>query len=292
MTKEFTRKFRVRWSEVTAANRVPAAKHLEYLVETAYDWGAANNLGDEESLALGLVWVILETDIYFLHPLRYPDEFEFSIWMIDWRRIRGTRAFEMRLKDGHTIIAQGMQQIVSLDADTLRPKLVPQDLIDGFRVEAPRTFPTQRFPKLGSRPAGNFSIQRRVEWGELDRYVHLNNAKALRYADEVIIQFLSSLGWLPDRLFAAGLAPVPRRIHIKYQELGLWADRLKIETYPIHVQPHEVTSIIIVERESDSKGILQAIYHWGLADLKTDEEHTLPPELQDSLSSLVEMARD
>jgi acyl-CoA thioester hydrolase len=292
MTKEFTRQFRVRWSEVTAANRVPPSKYMEYLVETAFDWGAAYKLGFEESLTYGLVWVILETDIHFLQPLRYPDEFEFSIWMIDWRRIRGTRAFEVRLKDSQIVIVQGMQRVVSLDADTLRPKLVPDELVTRFRVEDPRSFPTQRFPKLGGRPADSFSLHRRVEWGELDRNVHLNNGEALRYADEVIIQYLSSLGWPPDRLFEAGLVPVPRRIHIKYQELGLWADRLKIETYPTHVQPHEVTNVIVVEREADSKGILQSIYHWGLVDLNTDEEQTLPPELYDSLSSLVEEARD
>ena len=292
MTKEFTRQFRVRWSEVTATNRVPASKYMEYLVETAFDWGAANELGFEESHAYGLVWVILETDIHFLHPLRYPDEFDFSIWMINWRRIRGTRAFEMRLKDSQVIVAQGMQQVVSLDADTLRPKFVPDDLVTRFRVAEPRSFPTQRFPKLGGRPADSFSLHRRVEWGELDMHIHLNNAEALRYADEVVIQFLSSLGWPPERFFGEGLTPVPRRIHIKYQELGLWADRLKVETYPTHVQPHEVTNVIVVERASDSKGIFQAIYHWGLVDLETDEEQALPLELHDALSSLVEKTRE
>ena len=292
MTKVFTRQFRVRWSEVIATNRVPASKYMEYLVETAYDWGAANKLGFEESHAYGLVWVILETDIHFLHPLRYTDEFDFTMWMVEWRKIRGTRAFELRLKDSDKIVAQGMQQVVSLDEDDLRPKAVGDDLISRFRLDEPRSFPTQRFPKLGESPAESFSIQRSVEWGELDTLVHLNNGEALRYADEVVIQFLSSIGWPPNRLFTEGMTPVPKRIHIKYQEPGLWADRLKIETYPTDVQPNEVTNTILVERETDSKGVMQAIYHWGLVDLKTDKEHNLPPELHNSLSSLVGQARD
>jgi hypothetical protein len=45
-------------------------------------------------------------------------------------------------------------------------------------------------------------------------------------------------------------------------------------------------------RERDSKMVLQAIYHWGLVDLKTDKEHTLPPELYNSLSAIVGKARD
>ncbi len=96
----------------------------------------------------------------------------------------------------------------------------------------------------------------------------------------------------PKRFFTEGMTPVPKRIHIKYQEPGLWADRLKIETYPTDVQPKETTNTILVERKTDSKGIMQAIYHWGLVDLKTDKEHSLPPELHNSLSSLVGKARD
>ncbi len=287
MTKVFTRQFRVRWSEVNATNRVPASKYMEYLVETAYDWGAANKLGFEESRANGLVWVILETDIRFLHPLRYTDEFEFTIWMVDWRKFRGTRAFELRIIDSDKIVAQGTQQVVSLDDDDLRPKVVPDELISRFRLDEPRSIPTQRFPKLGASPVGRFSIQRSVEWGELDTNVHLNNGEALRYTDEVIVQFLSSLGWPPNRLFTEGMAPVPNRIHIKYQEIGLWSDRLKIETYPTDVQPDEVINTIAVARQPNSKEILQAIYYWGLVDLKTDKKQNLPVELYNSLSALV-----
>lgn len=288
MTKVFTRRFKVRWSEVGAAKRVPASKYMEYLVETAFDWGSANKLGFEESLALGVAWIILETDIHFLHPLRYADEFGFTIWMLEWRKIRGSRAFELRLKDSETIIAQGVQKIVSLDKDSLRPIAVPDDLINGFRIAEPRSFPTQPFPKLGESPAKAFRMQRNIEWGELDSWVHLNNGEALRYADEVLMQFLASLGWPPERFFAEGMTPVPKRIHVKYQEPGLWADRLNIETYPIDVQANEVSSAIVVEREADARGIVQALYDWGLVDLKTDAERPLPEDLQRALADILE----
>lgn len=288
MTKVFTRQFRVRWSEVDATNRAPAEKFMEYLVETAYDWGAANGLGFEESKVHGLVWLILETDIQIFHPLRYNDEFVFTIWMVQWRRFRGKRAFEIRLKDSDRVVAQGMQQVVSLDADDLRPKVVPNDLIDRFRLDNPRSFPMPRFPKLGSGPIERFSMQRRVEWGELDSLVHLNNAEALHYTDEVIMQYLSSLGWPPERLITEGMTPVPKHIHIKYQEAGLWGEQLKIETYPTDVKPHEVVNAILVERERDAKGVVGAIYRWVLADLETDQEYNLPPEMYKLLSSLVE----
>jgi acyl-CoA thioesterase FadM len=287
MSRVFTRRFRVRWSEVDATNCVPAPKFLEYLVETAYDWGAANGLGFEESEIYRLVWLILETDIHFLHPLHYNDEFEFTIWMVEWRKVRGTRAFELKLKDSEVVIAQGMQQVVSLDRDTLRPTAVAGELIDRFRIDDPRSFPTQRFPKFGKSPTNSFSIQRSVEWGNLDTLVHLNNAEAMRFADEVLLQFLKSLGWSPDRLFNSGLTITPRRIHVKYQEPGLWADPLRVETYSIEILENSVTNAILVQRESDLKDIMQAVYQWGMADLKTGQERVLPQEMLSSLSSKV-----
>jgi acyl-CoA thioesterase FadM len=157
MSKIFTRQFRVRWSEVNASKRVSAAKYMEYLVDTAYDWGAANSLGFEESRTYGLVWVILETDIRFLHPLRYNDEFDFTIWMVEWRKVRGTRAFELRLKDSDAIVAQGMQQVVSLDGD-LRPKAPAEDLIDRFRLDKPRSFSRSASQKLEAAPPVAFAF--------------------------------------------------------------------------------------------------------------------------------------
>jgi YbgC/YbaW family acyl-CoA thioester hydrolase len=290
MSKVFTRRFRVRWSEVDATNRVPAAKYLEYLSEMAYDWGAANNLGFDESGVLGVVWVILETDIRFHHPLRFNDQFEFTIWMVEWRKVRGTRAFELKLKDRDVIIAQGMQQVASLDGDTLRPKAVSGELIDRFKIDEPRSFPTQRFPKIGENLAEKFSFQRRVEWGNLDSLVHLNNAEAIRYADEAVVRFLKSLGWSPDRLFTSGYTPVPRRIHVKYQELGIWADQLIIQTHLTDIQQKEATNVIQVVRETDTANIMQAIYQWGLEDTKTDRVRDLPDELHNALSKKLEEA--
>lgn len=132
MSKIFTRTFRVRWSEIDADGQVGPASYLHYLVETAYDWGATGQLGAEDSEALGLIWVIRETEFSFIRPLRYNDIFDFTIWMVKWRRVRGTRAFELRLKDGGEVVAQGVQQIACLDSESLRPTSLPEHIIEIF----------------------------------------------------------------------------------------------------------------------------------------------------------------
>lgn len=169
MSKIFTRTFRVRWSEVDATGRVGVAHYLRYLVETALDWGATGQLGADEIDALGQVWVIRETDTTLFRPLQYNDLFDFAIWLVQWRRVRGTRAFELTLKESGEVVAQGMQQVVCLDGKTLRPTNPPDYLREYFQIDHPRTFPQQRFPRVPPAPKAAFAMQRRVEDPDLDQ---------------------------------------------------------------------------------------------------------------------------
>jgi len=50
--------------------------------------------------------VIRETELPFLDPLRHNNEFNFTIWMIDWKRVRELSGFELKFKDSDTVIAQ------------------------------------------------------------------------------------------------------------------------------------------------------------------------------------------
>ena len=141
MSKIFTRTFRVRWSELDASGQVSPGSYLRYLVETAYDWGDALGLGAKDEGALGLFWLIRETEIHLLRSMGHNDVFEFTIWMVNWQRVRGTRCFEIKLKDSGEIIAQGTQHIVCMDRKTQRPTNPPETIINNFRLDEPRVFP-------------------------------------------------------------------------------------------------------------------------------------------------------
>ena len=164
MSKIFTRTFRVRWSEQNASGQVGPASYLRYLVETAYDWGETLGLGAESVETLGLFWLIRETEIHLLRPLRHNDVFDFTIWMVNWQRVRGTRCFELKLKESGEVIAQGSQHIVCMDVKTQRPASPPEEIINNFRLDDPRVFPFERFPKI-SAFEGAFVTQRQVELG-------------------------------------------------------------------------------------------------------------------------------
>src|SRR5688500_17629926 len=204
MSKIFTRTFRVRWGELDASGTVSPANYLRYLIETAWDWGTAVGWGANYSQNPDVFWVIRETEIHFLRPLRHDDVFDFTIWMVNWQRVRGTRCFELIRNDSGEVIAQGTQHIVYMDTKTGRPTNLPEEEIEKFRLEAPRVCPFERFPKIAA--VENPAVTRRqVEWMDLDIYNHVNNVIYVNYAEEAAVQDFSARGWSPAKLTEAGL---------------------------------------------------------------------------------------
>ena len=131
MSKVFKRTFRVRWSETNANGQVGVSSYLRYLMETAWDWGAAGQLSLDDVKALGQTWVVRETEFNFFRPLYYNDLFEFTIWMVEWRRVRGTRAFEIKPLEGGEVVAQGLQQVAR--SSILRRRIWMPPIIIGRR---------------------------------------------------------------------------------------------------------------------------------------------------------------
>ena len=278
MSKIFTRTFRVRWGELDASGTVSPANYLRYLVETAWDWGVAAGMDANYSQNPDVFWVIRETEIRFLQPLHHNDEFGLTIWMVNWQRVRGTRCFELTLKESGDVIAQGTQQVVYMDAKTGRPTNLPEAEADKFRLEDPRVFPFERFPKIAA-VENPFVTQRQVEWMDLDSYEHVNNVIYVNYAEEAIAQDFSARGWNPAKLAEAGLSVVTKRVHIQYLSLAVWGETLNISTHPIQVNETSGSRYVGMTH-ADGSLAAECIIDWELADRKSGEARPLPDELR------------
>ncbi|HEY3311017.1 MAG TPA: acyl-CoA thioesterase [Anaerolineales bacterium] len=282
MSKIFTRTFRVRWSELDATGQVSPSSYMRYLVETAYDWGDALGLSTKDAEIYGLFWLIRETQIDLLRPMKHDDVFDFTIWMVNWQRVRGTRCFEIKLKESNEIIAQGSQHIVCMDLETLRPTTPPADVIDNFKLEQPRIFPFERFPKIDP-PVVSFTHQRKVEWQDLDAMEHVNNAIYVTYAEEAGAQELAALGWPPAWLSEQKLAIATRRIHIQYQSPALWGENLSVCTHELSLQQYGGSRYVGFSREDGSQ-VAECIQDWRLVDRESGLEQPMPGELGERLA--------
>jgi acyl-CoA thioester hydrolase len=287
MSETFSRTFRARWSETNANGRVSLAGYLRCLVETAWDWGAAGGLSAAESEALGLAWVVRETELEIFRPTAANDVFDFAIWLVEWRRVRGTRCFELRCKEGDELIAQGSQQVATLDSKTLRPVRLPEHVLDNFLLQNPRAIEHSKFPKnLAQKPA-LLQTQRQVEWRDLDDLQHVNNATYADFAEQAAAQALSAAGWSPQRFSDAGLSVTNRRFHIQYQAPALWGDTLNVTVHLARLEHDGGAWFMTMERDADGQAIVKCLVEWVVSDRISATQQKLPDTLYHALKEPV-----
>jgi acyl-CoA thioester hydrolase len=236
---------------------------------------------------MGQAWVIRETEFNLLRPLVYNDRFAFTIWLLEWRRVRGTRDFELVLQDSGEVVAQGAQQVAVLDSQTMRPTSPPDHLLDYYRLEEPRRFTQQRFPRLPAAPKTASVMEQRVEARDLDQLEIVENSVYAAYAEEAAARALAAVGWSPADLKARGLAVRYRRIHIQYQSPALWGDKLQAATYPLRLADSGGEWAVTIQRPADGLGIARCILSWILVERATGETVPLPESLSAALQDSV-----
>jgi YbgC/YbaW family acyl-CoA thioester hydrolase len=286
MPDYFSRTFRVRWSEVNATGQVDLAGYLRYLVETAWDWGSANGLSMQQSEQLGLAWAIRETEINFFRPLYAGDIFDFTIWLMHWRRVRGTRGFELRLQEDNELVAQGVQQVVTLDGQTMRPASPPENLMENFLIENPRLIAQGKLPKYQTN--GNaFKIERGVEWRDLDTFEHVNNATYASYAENLMIHTLEATGWSPQDFKVQDFTIQFRRFHIQHLSIATWGDTLALAANLVELKANGSTWLVEMKRVADGETVARCLLAWTLTDRMGLEQKNLPAPFAITLEKLI-----
>lgn len=286
MSKIFTRSFRVRFSEVDTFGRVSSPHILRYFVETAWDWGASEELSLHESETMELLWLIREMEFEAFQPLHFDDSFSLTVWMMEWRRVRGTRGFELRLAENNELLMRGVNQVALLDPDSMRPIMAPEELIDRFRLDNPQAISYQRFPRFPDPPMGAYRMTRQVEWRDLDIYRHVNNAVYADFMEEAAMQSLAAIGWPVSRFLEAGLAVENHHVHIQFQEPALWGETLEIITWVSDLAESGGQRWTAITRQSDHAPIAAQHTTWQVSELQTGAVCTLPEELRLPLSPI------
>jgi acyl-CoA thioester hydrolase len=83
---------------------------------------------------LGAIWVARSHKIEYLSPAFAGDEIEAQTWVADFRRIRSLRRYRfVRVADQQTL-AQGETDWVFMDAQTRRPRSIPEEVSGVFDV--------------------------------------------------------------------------------------------------------------------------------------------------------------
>lgn len=257
--------FTVRHYECDAYGHVNNANYLRYMEQAAIEASAAVGYDDAAYTALGSMWLIYETDIEYLLPLRAGDTAEITTWVADFRRVRSQRRYELRRAGEEALAARAVTDWVYLDRATQRPKTVPLEMVAAFMpdTDAPAVVPrTPAVPDPPPPPPRPFILRHRVEWRDIDMVRHVNNATYLNYMEECAVQSLGAFGWSVARLEADHIAIVARRHQIEYRQAAVLGDDLRVTTYLSDLRRIGATRHFTVVREHDGALLARSRSQW------------------------------
>lgn len=272
------RTFRVRHYECGVHGHVANVNYLRYMQETAFDASAAAGYDMARYEAMGCHWLVRETDVEYLRPLRYGDTVEIKTWVADFRRVRSRRAYELRIAATGELAAQGMTDWAYLDTATVRPTPIPEEMMAAFFPDGPpdSTPPRSRFPSAAPVPREVFRQRRRVEWRDLDPGQHVNNAVYVAYIEDCALQQAATYGWPPERMQADGFAIVARRHQLEYQQPAILDDDVDVTTWASNMKHTTALRHFVLTRVSDGAPVARARTLWAWVDAESGRPVRIP----------------
>jgi acyl-CoA thioester hydrolase len=286
MPLTLVRTFRVRHYECDAYGHVNNVNYLRYMQEAAFDASAAAGYDLARYSEMDRHWLIRETEIEYLRPLRYGDSVQVKTWVADFRRVRSRRAYELRHSGSGDLVARASTDWVFLDISTGRPTKIPVEMKAAFFPEGPPPpgAAPARFPAAPPPPPGVFRMVRRVEWRDLDQVHHVNNAVYLAYIEDCGLQVSAAHGWPLQRIQREGFAIVARRHQIEYRQPAVYGDELELATWVSDLKRSTVLRHMTLSRVVDGATVARARTLWVWVDLETGRPIRIPRQFLDDFS--------
>jgi len=281
--KKYTRNFRVRFYECDAYGHMHNTTYLRYMQEAAFDASAAVGYDMARYDALGHYWLIRETAIEYLLPLRYGDSVDVTTWIEDFRRVRSLRVYEFRQSGGSALVARATTDWVYVNWATGKLATIPPELIGAFFAEGapPMAPPRPKFPDPPAPPPGVFGVRRRVTWQDIDSAGHVNNAVYLAYAEDAGVRIAAARGWPMTRMMQAGFGIIARRHQIEYRGPGVLDDELDVSTWVGDVKRATAMRYYAIRRVIDGALLARVQTLWVWVDLATGRPMRVPAQFMD-----------
>lgn len=281
MPHTYSRTFRIRYYECDAYGHLYNTNYLRMMQETATDASADAGYDAQHYREMNRAWLIRNTDIEYLIPLRYDDRIVIRTWVEDFRRASSRRRYEFIKLDSGELAARAHTDWVFIDSQTQRPTSIPGEIIRAFFPEGPpESFPERTaFPTAPPPPPGAYRMQRRVAWQDIDMMGHVNNAVYLDYATECGMQVVAAHRWSVTRMLAEGFGILLRRNQVQYLQPAFLGEELEIGTWFSNLRFSTATRHYQINRK-ESQETLAWIHALGVwVDLKSGRPIRIPKEM-------------
>jgi acyl-CoA thioester hydrolase len=287
MPVKHTSNFPVRFYECDAYSHVNNSNYVRYMQEAAFAASKAAGYGDARYEEMGVIWLIRDTEVEYLKPLRYGETAAVTTWVGDFRRVRSRRMYEVKAEGDGELRARGSTDWVLLDRESYRPVSIPGEIKQAFFPEGPpeQAPPRAGFPAAPPPPEGAVVIRRQVAWEDVDPAGHVNNAKYFSFIEEAGIQAAAQFGVLMSDYLEQGFGSVARRTRVEYKQQVRLGEDLEISTYLSDVRATSANRHFIIRRAADQELVAQAVVLWVYIDLESGRPARFPQESRDRLAA-------
>jgi acyl-CoA thioester hydrolase len=276
MSISHSRSFRVRHYECDAYGHVNNVNYLRYMQETAFDAAAAVGYDTNYFDQSGYAWLVRETDIEYLQPLRYNETVTVKTWVEDFRRTRSRRVYLFTRND--ETVARASTDWVYIHTATARPATIPPEMITAFGLSPEQeAAPRSKFPAASPPPVGIYKMRCTVQWRDLDTMGHVNNAVYLDYVGDCGIEVINAFGWSEQQMRQQGFGIVVKRHQIEYKAQALLGDPLEITTWVSGVRNASAIRHYQISRVSDGTLLVQVHSLCAWIDIATGRPIRIPP---------------
>jgi acyl-CoA thioester hydrolase len=286
MPRTYTRRFRVRSTDCDAAGHVNNAVYLRYLQEVAIEASADAGYDPAWYDAHGAGWVIRRSRIDYLQPLRYGDEIDVTTYVVDVRRVRSQRNYEIVRAQDHVMAARAATDWVFIDRREGTPARVPNDAPARFLPDGP-VLDAERIADLpappDAPPPNAFHTTRRVYYYEIDEYQHVNNSVYLSYLEQAAIDAGAAMGFDMPQVIELGGAIVASQHDIEYLRPAQYGDTLDIATWIGEISRVSVLRHTTMRLQGELA--IRAQTRWVWIDLKTRRPAAMPAAMREALAS-------
>ncbi|MBX7256817.1 MAG: thioesterase family protein [Candidatus Hydrogenedentes bacterium] len=276
MKVEFERTFRVRHYECDAYEDAFYTSYLRYTQETAMDASASLGFDGPWYAERGTVWLVRDTEIEYLRPVRYGDSVVVKTWVENVRKVMSKRAYELRNSNSNEVVARAATDWAYLDVKTGKPARIPDEFTEMFLASGGGSANNnrERFPDPPA-PAGRvFKQHRRVGWRDVDPAQHVNNTVYLAYAEDCAVEAAVSAGWTPERMRAEGVWLIARKHRIEYRQPAVLADDLEVATWVSDAGEDRFVRHYAITRIGD--GVVLARARAELACIEPEKREAMP----------------
>ena len=170
---------------------------LRFLWQAASDASAAVGFDIDWYERQGTLWIIRRTQLERRAPIALGECLRVDTWVIDIRRVRSQRAYEVRRAGDQTVLARATTDWVYVDLRRGAPAQPPAPMQRAFMPQGAVSHPRSA-PVAASPPDTAWRGTRCVELADLDTVAHVNNAQYAAFIEQAVWDALAAAGWRVD----------------------------------------------------------------------------------------------